>query len=193
MILAAIMVSLAYLAVSWRYTSVIDQLKTANDTLKERLLLKTEQSESYKERALKYDQKVFEIVDSTSVDLKNRALELVRKIMDFSERYQKEDRLLQDRESTEMRLAKTEEERNNLWTKFRNESSRLSNERNAEYDRRLKINALLLRDEMRSRLKDYKPAAHMDSSYEHPTNYHGFQEVADDLEKMAKLLPSSKQ
>jgi len=72
MILAAIMVSLAYLAVSWRYTSVIDQLKTANDTLKERLLLKTEQSESYKERALKYDQKVFEIVDSTSVDLKNR-------------------------------------------------------------------------------------------------------------------------
>lgn len=66
---------------------------------------------------------------------------------------------------------------------------RLSSERNAEYDRRFKTDAIILRDELRSRLSDYEPINDFgDHMYEHPTNYFGFNDVATDLERMAKLL-----
>ena len=48
----------------------------------------------------------------------------------------------------------------------------------------------MLRDEMRSRLKDYKPDECLVHVYEYPTNYFGFNDVAADLERMAKLLLS---
>lgn len=44
--LSAIMFGLAYLAAQWRFTAVIEQTKASNETLKERLLLKSEQAES---------------------------------------------------------------------------------------------------------------------------------------------------
>lgn len=88
-----------------------------------------------------------------------------------------------------MTQAKTEEEKSKLWHKFTSASSRLSNERNSEYERRFKVDAILLRDELRSRLKGYEPGDKFrDSAYEHPTNYFGFNDVANDIETMAKLL-----
>ena len=48
----------------------------------------------------------------------------------------------------------------------------------------------MLRDELLSRLNDYEADQHIQFIYEHPTNYFGFNDVAADLEKMAKLLKS---
>jgi len=186
--IAAITFGLAYLAARWRYTSVIEQVKATNETLKERLHLKSEQAESYKERALKYDEKVLEVVDSDALKLRNKTLELVSNIREFIERYQRQDQLVHENEWVEMTQATSEEDKKRLWHKFTNASSRLSNERNAEYDRRFKVDAIMLRDELRSRLKDYKSEILSEHMYEHPTNYFGFNDVANDLEKMAKLL-----
>ena len=94
--------------------------------------------------------------------------------------------------SGEAKEAASEEEKNKLWHKFTSASSRLSNDRNAEYERRFKVDAILLRDELRSRLPDYSPGdRHRDSAYEHPTNYFGFNDVANDIETMAKLLATA--
>lgn len=191
LILAAIIFGLAYLAAKWRFTAVIDQTRASNETLKERLHLKSEQAESYKDRALKYDEKVQQVVDSDALALKKRTLEVVKNLREFIERHKREDDRINAIERSAMRSAQTEEERNAAWERNTNETMRLSNERNAEYDRRFRVDAIMLRDELRSRLPDYEPLErHHDMMYEHPTNYFGFNDVASDLERMAKMLTS---
>lgn len=191
LILAAIMFGLAYLAAKWRFTAVIDQIKASNDALKDRLHLKSEQAESYKDRALKYDEKVQQVVDSNAVALKERTLEVVKNLREFIERHRREDDRVSALERSAMRSAQTEEERNAAWERNTNETMRLSNERNAEYDRRFRVDAIMLRDELRSRIPNYEPLErHHDMMYEHPTNYFGFNDVASDLERMAKMLTS---
>lgn len=191
LILAAIMFGLAYLAAKWRFTAVIDQIKASNEALKDRLHLKSEQAESYKDRALKYDDKVQQVVDSDAVALKERALEVVKNLREFIERHRREDDRVSALERSAMRSAQTEEERNAAWERNTNKTMRLSNERNAEYDRRFRVDAIMLRDELRSRIPNYEPLErHHDMMYEHPTNYFGFNDVASDLERMAKMLTS---
>lgn len=183
------MFGLAYLAAKWRFTAVIDQVKASNETLKERLHLKSEQAESYKDRALKYNDKVQQVVDSDEVALKDKTLEVVKNLREFIERYKRED----DRNMIERRTSssRSEEQRQADWDAQTNNMMRLSSERNAEYDRRFRVDVMMLRDELRSRLPDYKPQeSHHDMMYEHPTNYFGFNDVASDLERMAKMLTS---
>lgn len=189
LILAAITFGLAYLAAKWRFTAIIDHVKASNETLKERLHLKSEQSESYKDRALKYDDKVHQVVDSDEVALKEKTLEVVKNLREFIERHKRED----DRNMMERRSSSSpsEEQRQADWEAQTNNMMRLSSERNAEYDRRFRVDVMMLRDELRSRLPDYKPQEdHLDMMYEHPTNYFGFNDVASDLERMAKMLTS---
>jgi hypothetical protein len=190
-LLAASMFALAYLAARWKYSSVIEQVRAANETLKERLHLKTEQAEQYKDRAIKYDQKVWEVVESDTSSLSKKALSLVGQIREFIERYQRQERTIQESEFSEMSRAESEDEKRRLWDRFSAASMRTHAEQAAEYERRFKVDALILRDELRSRLSDYKPEQHADHMYEHPTNNFGYMEVASDLEKMAKLLDSA--
>lgn len=187
-ILATLMLALAYFAANWRFSSIIEQVKASNETLKERLLLKSEQAESYKDRALKYDDKVQKVVDSDELDLKNKTLEVVKNLRDFIERHKREDDKVSNQERTAMRQEQDEKSRSAAWHKYTNETIRLSSERNAEYERRFKVDAMMLRDELRSRLSDYEPLDIDSMTYEHPTNYFGFNDVASDLERMAKQL-----
>lgn len=192
LILSAIMFGLAYLAAKWRFTAVIDQTRASNEALKERLVLKSEQAESYKDRALKFDEKVQQVVDSDSEALKERTLEMVKNLREFIERHKREDHRISTIAHSAMLSAQTEEERNAAWERNTNETMRLSNERNAEYDRRFRVDVIMLRDELRSRLPNYETLErHHDMMYEHPTNYFGFNDVASDLERMAKMLTSA--
>lgn len=190
-LIAASVFALAYLVVAWKYSSIVEQIRAANDTLKERLHLKTEQAEHYKDRAIKYDQKVWEVVESDTLSLSQKALTLVSQMREFVERHRRQDDSLHQHEWNEMTRAVNENEKQRLWHKFTSGQSQLSNERNAEYERRFKVDALMLRDELRSRLKDYRPDERVDHMYEHPTNYFGFNDVATDLERMAKSLPET--
>ncbi len=180
---------LAYAAAKWRYSSIVDQVNATCEALRERLNLKTEQTESYKERALKYDEKALEVVDSTEIALKEKSLTFVKDLRDFIERYKREDEALHSNEWKEMVQMSSGEDKDDLWHRFVNESSRLSNSRNSEYERRFKVDAILLRDELLSRLPQYTPKdGYRDSLYEHPTNYFGFNDIADNIEKMAKSI-----
>ena len=191
LILGALMFALAYLAAKWKFTVIVDEVNAKHETLKERLLLKTEQAETYKDRALKYDETIQQVVGSDEIALRDKTLEVVKNLREFIERHKKEDDRVSNIERSAMREARTEEERSKAWEKNTNEIMRLSNERNAEFDRRFKVDAMLLRDELRTRLPEYEPIErHHDMMYEHPTNYFGFNDVASDLERMAKLLTS---
>ena len=152
--------------------------------------MKSEQAESYKDRALKYDEKVHSVVDSDEVALKNKTLEVVKNLREYIERYKREDQVNMMERHISLGQ-QSEEQRNIEWNKQTNNIMRLSSEMNAEYDRRFRVDTMLLRDELRSRLPDYAPQdKHRDSAYEHPTNYFGFNDVASDLERMAKMLTS---
>ncbi|WP_455914255.1 hypothetical protein [Pseudomonas syringae] len=181
---------LAYLAARWKYSSVVEQVKASNQTLNERLHLKSEQAERYKERALKYDEKIWAVVESDSASLASKALSLVTQIRDFIDRHRRMDDSVNEHEWADMVSAADEEEKQRRWHRFTSSSTRLLTERNAEWERRFKVESIMLRDELRSRLKDYKPEERVDFFYEYPTNYFGFNDVAADLERMAKMLPA---
>lgn len=185
--LAVLVFGVAYFIARWRYTAIVEQVRESNTTLNERLHLRSEQAESYREKAAKFDEKLAEVVDSGTPELKDKTLKLVSEIRDFVARCKRLDQSSQTG-WTEMNHAKSDDERRRLWEKFTSTMIINSDERNAEYERRFKVDTLMLRDELRSRLPDYKPDVGSDSVYERPTNDFGFNDVANDLEKMAKSL-----
>ncbi|MBX3585288.1 MAG: hypothetical protein KF796_01500 [Ramlibacter sp.] len=185
---AAAMFGLAYVVARWRYTALVEQAKASNETLRERLHLKAEQVEQYKDRALKFDEKVHAIVDSTSSALSTKAIDFVANIREFIRRQQAIDNSIHENEWHDMARAADQDDKKRLWDRFTAATMRAAYERNAEWDRRFKVDALMIRDELRSRLEGYTPDSMAERSYEHPTNYFGFTAVADDLEKMAKSL-----
>ncbi len=66
----------------------------------------------------------------------------------------------------------------------------ISAEFHNEYERRFKVDAIMLKDELKSRgVQDtYEDQEYLRFVFERPTNIHGYKEVADSLEKMEKLL-----
>jgi hypothetical protein len=90
----------------------------------------------------------------------------------------------------EMMAAKTEEERAKIWRKYVEEIT-FENSLNGIYSRKYKADVLLLRDEILSRIPEEKRAGFINDGilYEIPTNPIGLNQVADSLERLAKLLP----
>lgn len=183
--------SIAYAAAAWKFSSQIDQWKAVNETLRERIAHKTEQMDEYRERALKYDERLFSVTHSDSAGLREKTLTFVGEIRAFIERYRRSDDLINSNEWLEMTRVQDEEERQRLWHKFTSAMSRTSSERMSEWERRFKVEALVLRDELLSRLPKQQVTKRTDSSYENPVNYFGYCDVADDLERMARQLPQS--
>lgn len=188
LILAALMFGAAYFVASWRFTAVIEEIKAASETLKERLHLRSEQTESYREKAAKYDEKLAEVVDSGETELRDKALKLVADLREFIGRSHRLETSTSNTRWSEASRAGTEQERSHRWDEYARTMINNTYERNDEYDRRFKVDAIMLRDEMLSRLPNYKPENTFEFSYERPTNFFGFGFVADDLEKMAKAL-----
>ncbi|CAM0999689.1 Chromosome partitioning protein ParA [Rhodanobacter sp. Root179] len=188
LLLGVVAFGLAYAAAAWKFSAQIEQVKSASDTLRERLQLKTEQADSYRERALKYDDKLLVVAQTDSAGLREKTLMFVGEIRAFMERHRHKDDLIQGSEWVEMTQARDEEEKQRLWHKFTSAMSRAGSERMSEWERRFKVEALMLRDELLSRLPDQPRPERADFNYEHPVNYFGYCEVADDLERMAKQL-----
>ena len=186
--LVVVSFGLAMLVSNWYHAKTIAETKATVESLKERVTLRAEQVEQYREKALKYDEKLEAVVDASPAVLTQKALEFVSQIRDFIVKHQGVDRTTQENEWSAMTAAVDEESKNRLWNAFTTKSIEDSSNRNMEWERRFKVDAMLLRDELRSRLKDYVSDRNIDISYEHPTNYFGFNDVAFDLERMAKLL-----
>jgi len=182
LLLTAAAFSLAYYVSKWRYAGVTESLREQITTLNQRLISKTEQSEGYKERALKFDELSSKVVEYDATELRTKTLNFVARMRAFIER-----RRNRQYEGMHRRPAATEEERDRDWERSTSAMLQDFNDTAAEWDREFKVDAMLLRDELRSRVQVTGQES-KDRFYEHPTNFFGYDEVASDLEALAKRL-----
>ncbi|MFI5398363.1 MAG: hypothetical protein ACHQ9S_22735, partial [Candidatus Binatia bacterium] len=179
---------LAFAAVRWRYEGVIESLRERVEALKERLEAKDGQLDEYRERLHLVPASGSELSRLTHAELKGKALDLVRDLRQWLASWSAQDRQVEQREWSAMVSAADEDEKQQRWQQFTGASMQRSLERNSEYDRRFKVDAFLLRDELLSRLPGESREDRAYGMYEHPTNPIGMGIVADDLERLAKLL-----
>jgi len=126
----------------------------------------------------------------TNAKLKSQTLGTVTSIRSLLEEYQsKNNELFSSRFSNFEKLS--EEERHRHWVEETNKSTQLLSQLQAAYNSKYKINAILLRDELLSRLPKEitKDRNDINRSYENVVNTLDILEVADDLERLSKLLP----
>ncbi|AZE47138.1 hypothetical protein C4K04_1448 [Pseudomonas chlororaphis] len=186
--LAALMFAAAYFAARWRYMALVDQAKAKQETLAERLHLRSEQTESYREKASKYDQMLAEVVDSGATELRDRTLNLVVKLREFIGRYQRLDTSSVGTRWFEETHAGTDSGEEQRWARYARLMINSAMERNNEYEQRFKTDVLILRDELLSRLPDYMPDDSHGLTYEDQISHATLNYIADDLERMANLL-----
>ena len=178
----------AFFAVRWYYRGLLDTRDERIKVRDDRIKIKDDQLDDYRQRLHLISASGSKFSRLNHEELKQRAIDLVTKIRQFLTRIQKESRRLDSIEWQQMQEAKTEEERKRIWNTFINNQSQLSITHNAEYDGQFKIDAILMRDELLSRLPKQAKDERAYSMYEHPTNPIGMGMVADDLEKLAKSL-----
>lgn len=127
-----------------------------------------------------------------NAEIKQRAMDLAQRIRAFASKASTDSSTLSSKQISEMRTAKTDEEKSAVFYRQSNEIIASSNAGNKEYGDQFKTDSILLRDEILSRLpRDVASAQRQDREmprYEWPTNPIGMNMVADHLEKIAKLL-----
>lgn len=190
-ILLVLAFSLAYLASSWRHQGIIDLLREQLSIHKEWLEAKNDQIAEYRERLHLIPSDTTNFTKLSNKELQEKALRLVQTLRTF----------LSERERTQREILYSgwrqnykelsEEERQKAWNEETKKSMMDSLKTNTDYDTRFKVDAILLRDELLSRLPKGSKDEREYRTYEHPTNPIGMGMVADDLERMAKLLPVS--
>lgn len=192
-------VAIAYFLASWRYDTLYDALIIKHDgiikayivstqNLRDNILFKEGLITDYRERLGLISAKGSEFSRMTHAELKDKALSLVGEMRNMLERYQKRSQMVHDKEWTAMARASTEKEKRKLWDKFTSATLNVSNNQRAEYDKQFKVDTIILRDELLSRLPKEAKKDRSHRMYEHPTNPIGMGMVADDLERLAKLL-----
>lgn len=186
----------ALLVVRWRYEGIVQTRGEQLEALQDRLNAKDEQLDA-KDKQLAHYRERLRLTPATgtaysrlsNAELQQRALQLVANILSFL--------VERDCESTSTLFRRwhsryqelSEEERQQAWVAETNAMMQQSLQTNAEYDSRFKVESILLRDELLSRLPPYAENEREYSTYEHPTNPIGMGMVADDLERLAKSLP----
>ena len=188
LISSALAFVVSFAANKWRYSGIIDNLKERIETYKERLTAKDAQLDEYRERLHLVPASGSEFSKLTHAELKIKTLEVVSKLRSWLVKYSEEERRILDAQWQAMCRAQDEEEKNRLWHQHTSTSSQISLRRNAEYDSQFKVDTILLRDEILSRLPSESRDERAYHMYEHPTNPIGIGMVADDLERISKKL-----
>jgi len=190
-ILFVLAFSLAYVASTWRYQGIIDLLREQVTSSKNRIEIKDDQISEYRERLHLVPSDTTEFSKLTNKELYDKTINLVQKIRTFlTAREMTQRELLYSGYKTDYRKL-TEEERQKAWNEETRKSMMDSLKMSSEYDANYKIDSILLRDELLSRLPKGSKNEQEYRTYEHPTNTIGMSMVVDDLERMAKLLPLS--
>lgn len=166
---------------------LLDQKEATIETLHERISWTEEQRNSYKNRIEEFERSAAAIENTSPHELKEKALELVSEIRDFLGRARRELDRIHSQEWHE-RNSVSEEEKKKRWANFTEQLTRQSSQSILEYDRRFKVAAIVMRDQLLANLPDYSVEESPSLHYEHPTNPIGMGMVADDLEKMANSI-----
>jgi hypothetical protein len=180
---------LAFAVCRWRYEGLVQGLRERIEALKDHLGAKDAQLDEYRERLHLVPASGSKFSRLTHTELKAKALEFVRNLRDWLARSNAEDREKGDREWSAMVSAPDDAERKRLWDESNAASSQRSAQLSAEYDATYKVDAILLRDEMLSRLpSDSTRRRQPRLYYEHSRGPFIMERVADDLEQLAKCL-----
>ncbi|WP_433583539.1 hypothetical protein [Paenibacillus amylolyticus] len=185
-LLLVITFTAVYVIARWRYESIIGTLKERIEGYKDRINSKDEQLNEYRQRLNLVPINQTSYSRLTNIDLKNQALQVVSKIRDFL-KVRQSNKLMFTRMNYNNTMS--EEEREQAWHSETQAMIQDSLETNANYDSLFKVDTILLRDELLSRIPKNIKNEIKYSIYEHPTNPLGMGEVADDLEQLAKSLP----
>jgi hypothetical protein len=148
-----------------------ERLSARNDQLD----IKDKQIGEYRTRALVIKASQTSYTRLSNKELKQKALQLVQLLRNLTGRYQQ----------AESRAWTTQAD----WQKMMSESEKLSNEITSTYNRQYKVQAILLKDELISRLPSgkVKRESGVDHMYEWGALI-GINSAADDLEKLAMSL-----
>ncbi|MGO9147720.1 MAG: hypothetical protein ACLQDF_15280 [Desulfomonilia bacterium] len=188
-ILAVLFFLLAYGVSSWRYQGIIDLLREQLAQQKQRTEAKDDQIVEYRERLHLVPSDTTEFSKYTNKELQEKAFAVVNVLRKYLVEVQERQNSILFSDKKVSYQSMSEEERNKAWSE---ETKRLmvdSLKTSTDYDTRFKVDAILLRDELLSRLPKGSKNEKEYWIYEHPTNPIGMGMVADDLERMAKLLP----
>jgi hypothetical protein len=156
--------------------------------LKERLAAKDDQLQEYRER-LKLVPPVNTIANLTNKQLQEKAISKAAEIREFLSNWKREQRARSEARMQRTAMAKTEEERRKLWRDDSEDSSQRYFAFFDLYNTKFKVDAILLKDEMVTRLPKDSPRQVINSSFEFPTPTTAT-EVADELERLAKMIPA---
>lgn len=169
----------------------IEHLNSEIALNQERLKLKDDWISEYRERlGLSNPQRdLYSLF--TRTELQSKCLSLVDRLRSFIAEEKRKDSDLLDSQFVAMSQAKSEEDRKKLWHEYNAQSSHQRNARINLYASTFKIDAILCRDELVSRLQPSLIKKDSFMTYEYPVNFFAYEEVADDLERMAKLLTHS--
>lgn len=161
---------LAFAVVRWRYEGLLEVSKERVEALKERLEAKDGQLDEYRERLHLLPASGSEFSRLTHAELKTRALDVVRDLRAWLAQRSAQDQDVNYREWSAMVSAQSEEEKQQRWHQLTGATIQRSLQLNAEYEARFKIDAILLRDEMLTRLPPGSRGDRAYGMYEHPTN-----------------------
>jgi len=178
----------AFVIIKWGYESRLKNEESKYSLIEERLKFASEKLEECRAYSSKHRENLEELMEIEKDDLQARAFDFVTALRKFTEKHKAIDDKSQEIWSLAT-CSSNEQDRKMLFNKFNNELMRNTTLRNSDYNRNFKADAILLRDELRTRLKIKLEEANVKTFiYESPTNYFGFDDIATDLETMAKNL-----
>lgn len=160
------------------------------NVLEERLKAKDEQIAEYRQRLHLAPVGQTSYSRLTNAELKQVALRVISGAREFFIREDEEQRRILFAKQSAMIAAKSEDERRQIWNRQTDEITQTFFQQISDYDGKFKVDTILLRDELLARLPKEARNDRVYRRYEHPVNPLGMKEVIDDLERMAKLLPS---
>lgn len=181
LISSALVASLAYAASRWKHSGIIELLR-------ERLAAKDQQLDDYRERLHLAPASGSSFSKQSHTELQTEALKFVASLRDWLSLRHGQDAERQHQQWVAMTRAADEAEKKRLWDAHTADLIKSSAMLNSEYDAKFKVKAIVLRDELLSRVKHPEPTGHAHQMYDHPTNPIGMGMVADDLERLARLL-----
>lgn len=177
-----------------RFASLAEQIstvKSSNDLLNSRLQAKDDQLNDYRTRLLALEPRPSEKPNSHSyVEQKREALS--QSATRFSKATNKELRDMGIKLATQIRqLLYSERQKLDQIHAGQNPMSVavLISEMEFEYEQKYQADAIVLKDEIMSRLPLVQRSTSEDHMYRYPTNLYGLDDVATDLERLAKSLP----
>lgn len=181
LIVSALVAGLAYAASRWKHGAIIELLR-------ERIVAKDEQLDGYREKLHLVPAHGSEFSRLSHAELQKVALSFVSGLREWLGERNSQDSQRHHQQWLSMTNATDEVQRKQLWDAQTTDSLRSSTKLSNEYDAKYKVKAMVLRDELLTRVQHPEPTNHRHHNYEHPTNPIGMGMVADDLERLARLL-----